>query len=277
MIWNYKERYGKVDEVAFFHCGDVAEQFLLLCKPYPIRISGNPLDINKITLARFADAGGHRVELNLPSLNDLVLREIRSGYDSTFVLELIEQIKAHSLQVGVVLSPGLPLYSAEAILKDVATVIERNVSYVNIVPCLVWAGSGLASRYAIGGWEPMNVEGAVQICREMVDRLSAANIPVPRIGIQPGQDIQATAIAGPNHPNLRSLVQFRRFYDMMVAALAGHKHSSAKLIVHPKDVSLAKGEGGENIQKLRRRLGLSEVIVTTSEAVKRGQVKKEEE
>jgi hypothetical protein len=275
LIWNYKNRYGFVDEVAFFHSGKPSDEELSSCHPFPIRLSIHPLDLLELDIQRLWRNGVKRVEIQVLSLQQIVLRENKRGYTVDQCQSLITNCRDVGMEVGVIQSPGLPRYSPQKIIEDVCRFISIGVDYVNIFPTIVWKDSGLAVRYKSGNWEPMSIEAAVLICREMVDLYYKAGIQVPRIGLQPGQDIRAIPIEGPVHPNLRSLVQYRRFYDMLVASLAGHQSPHAVILVNPKDISLAKGEGGENIKKLRARLGLTDITLIPCSSIPRGQVQKE--
>ena len=120
----------------------------------------------------------------------------------------------------------------------------------------------------------MNLSEAVTTTLAMVDLLEDAGVQIARLGLQPGQDIPCRAVAGPVHPNLRQLVEVRRFYVRMAHELAlVPRGSVAELEVNPRDITWAKGTANANIRALRAELSLAGLKVKPDAAVPRGDVR----
>jgi hypothetical protein len=120
----------------------------------------------------------------------------------------------------------------------------------------------------------MHLGEAVTTLAEMMDRLEGAGIAVARVGLQPRQDISGSVTAGPAHPNLRQLVEVRRFHQRMAAALcAVPEGSEVELAVNPRDLAWARGTANENVRSLRAQLSLRRLDVLADEAVSRGAVR----
>ena len=67
-------------------------------------------------------------------------------------------------------------------------------------------------------------------------------------------------------------MQYRRFFDMMAAALAGGEAKQCVVAVHPKDLSWAKGVGNESIRALRARIE-RDIFLEADPKVPRGTIK----
>ena len=115
--------------------------------------------------------------------------------------------------------------------------------------------------------------GAVNILGQMVEIIEAQSISIARIGIQPGQDIPVSAVAGPVHPNLRGEVESRRFARRLEALLHdAHKGAHVVVSVNPKDLHLAKGVSNINTRSLTHRHQLASMQFETDADVARGTV-----
>ncbi|RME26274.1 MAG: radical SAM protein, partial [Deltaproteobacteria bacterium] len=265
-------------EVAFFHGGIPPSPLVAAAAPHPMRLSCSPAGLTRDDVEMLIEAGLETIELELLSLDDDVLRATGRGYGRADALAVLRGVKELGLRVGVVLSPGLPGSSHRSAMHSARTVAGVDdpglaADFVRLYPALGLAGSDLAARAVDGRWRPMDLGQAVTTLAAQCDLLEEAGVQVARIGLQPGADIPVRAVAGPVHPNLRALVQGRRFRVRMARALDGVPRGSRALLrVHPKDLSWAKGTANENIRALRARLGLPEIEVRPDARVRRGTV-----
>lgn len=266
---------GPVDVVvAFFRGGLPPEGLLDAAAGHPLRLSCNPADLGAATAAALVSRGLARVELEVLSLDPSVLRALRRGHSARRVVRMVAGLRALGLEVGVVLAPGLPGTSHGGALADADRLLdEARPDFVRIHPALALEGSGLASLVRGGAWTPMRLAEAVTTCAALLDRFDAAGVPVIRVGLQPGPDVPDALVAGPAHPNLRGLVEARRFRRRMARALEGHPAELPAVVrVNPRDLSWAKGTGNANPRALRAALGLRALAVEPDPAVERGRV-----
>jgi len=192
----------------------------------------------------------------------------------------MESLMAFGVRVGVVLSPGLPGADFASAIEDAVRVVQGQggrgaprACFARVHPVLAFKGSRLAQWHADGWWTPMALADAVDVTRQMADTLEEGGVEVIRIGLQPRHDLPHRVVAGPAHPNLRALVEQRRFRDRMAEVLEGvPKGRTVQLRVNPKDLSWAKGTENENVRVLRVAHGLSDLSLTCDEAVERGGV-----
>lgn len=77
-----------------------------------------------------------------------------------------------------------------------------------IYPLLVIEGTKLADWYRKGCYTPLDLAETVRRCAYLYEGLTAAGIPVIRMGLQPDEDLRAPGriLAGPFHPSFGELV-----------------------------------------------------------------------
>jgi hypothetical protein len=260
--------------VAFFRGGLPPEALLDAATGHPLRLSCSPADLDRAAATRLQAHGMRRVELEVLTLDPSVLRRLVRGYTATRALQMVPALQEMGLEVGVVLAPGLPGASHAGALADADRLLaEARPDFVRIHPALAIEGSGLAELARRGDWAPMRLGEAVTTCEALLDRFDAAEVPVIRVGRQPGSDFPERVVAGPVHPSLRGLVEARRYRRRMEAALRGHPRARpAVLAVHPADLSWAKGTANANVKALRSALGMRALAVEPDPAVPRGRV-----
>ena len=263
-------------QVGFFHGGLPEPALLEAVGALPSRVACSPADLSRAEAQRLWESGVRTIELTVGSLDARVLRTNRIGVRAEVFPVMLDELFALGFSVGVVLHPGLPDSSHQTALAGAHTLAARSavVDFVRIEPALALEGSRLSALAASERWEPMQLSEAVTTTLAMVEILEDAGIQIARLGLQPGQDIPCRATAGPLHPNLRQLVEVRRFYTRMAHELALVPRGSAvELQVNPRDLSWAKGTANANVRALRAERALSALRICPDEAIPRGDVR----
>jgi hypothetical protein len=273
MMHRYREDNGRIDEVAYFHGGIPTDGQLTPALGLPIRLGCSPKDLTRAAANRLLSAGLKTVELEFLGFVGPVLRRLRRGYHPSTAEEMVTDLKSKGCRVGITLSPGLPGTRFSDCIQDAHRVVSLGADFVRLCPVLVWKGSTLADWLRQGSYKVLEVDQAVSVLREMISIFDQAEIDVIRVGWQPSQDMGARVVGGPMHPNLRALIEYRRFFDRMSGALAGSGGRDVRLLVNPKDVSWARGVCGENLRHLRAKLRIPSLEIKASENVPRGQVR----
>lgn len=269
---------GAQVEVAFFHGGLPTPALLEACRPHPVRVACSPADLSRDDLARLQAGGVTTLELEVLTFDRDGLRGCSRGYRSGRARAILEGLGAAGVRRGAVLSAGLPGTSHATALRDARLLAGEGgdqplAEFVRLLPALAYAGSQLANWAAQDRWVPMTLGEAVTTTLEQVQILESAGVEIARVGAQPGQDVPVEVVAGPQHPNLRALVEGRRFRRLMADALAPVPRTvPAEVRVHPKDLSWAKGTANENVRALRSALGLPGLVVHPDAQVARGTV-----
>lgn len=277
MVENFADRWPDADlEVAFFHGGTPSRELMEAAGGLPMRLSCHPADLNRASAEAFLEAGGTIVELEVMSLDPHVLRNAERQYTVGRVRSMARQLKDMGFSVGAHLVPGLPGSDAVGAVSDISGLLGDDgpwVDFVRIWPALAFEGAKLATWADSGAWRPWDVGEAVGVLVQMVAVAEHAGLPVVRIGIQPGHDIPARAVAGPNHPNIRGEVEVIRFGTRIEQAV---RNSSGTLdpvmLVNPKDLTWAKGTSNSNAKMVRAKLGLRSLRFETDTTIPRGTV-----
>jgi histone acetyltransferase (RNA polymerase elongator complex component) len=192
------------------------------------------------------------------------------------VAKMIHALAGMDFSVGVHLVPGLPGGDAVGAIGDVGTVAALGANFLRIWPALALEGSLLSAWAQDGRWQPWSVDEAIDAVGQMVSMARAKSLPVIRVGIQPGHDIPVRATAGPVHPNLRGEVEMVRFSSLLEAALPRVvTDTEVVFVVHPKDLSWAKGTSNSNARHIRTSHGIETVRFRVDETVPRGTVRAE--
>lgn len=258
------------------------EQFLKTAQTYVdrgdltgIRLSTHPKMFNNQIFTMMDAFSVTAIELGVQSFDNRVLEEAGRGHSAEEAEQTIIRLQHMGIAVGIHLMIGLPGDSREGSLRSAEKAITLHPASIRIHPTLVIRHTQLARLYQQGGYEPLSLEEAVQICKKMLIRFRAHQIPVIRIGLQPTMSMEQNIIAGPYHPAFRQLVESAAFYDKMKElCAAGHcvADTPVTFAVAPQDLSTARGQKNTNIEALRQEFGLTHVQIVSDNSLQRGEI-----
>ncbi len=179
--------------------------------------------------------------------------------------------EGNGLQNGIHLMAGLPGDSPEPFRRNDRPGDRPSPRYGPDPPDAGPAGHpprrGLSGRTL----SPAGLAEAVGLCKNALKALTAAGIPVIRLGLQTTRELEepGAVVAGPFHPAFRSLVESALFLEMAVALLssAGRETAScfpadtvpevAPTSPSPRPMSrTSTARQRENIRTLKERFGL---------------------
>jgi hypothetical protein len=260
-------------EVGFFHGGLPGDDLLDAARPWPVRLSASPADLEPVHLHHLQLQGLRTLELEVLSFDDGVLASADRGHDQAHVHALLREGQRLGLRMGAVLGPGIPRATPDVWASDLELLANSGFGFARINPIFALKNSTLALWYTQGRWIAPTLEQAVSMCTQAMDRLDSSPIEVVRLGLQPHHDIPVAAVAGPVHSDLRRLVETRRFGTRMRAGLVGGPtRGHVCFRVNPADLAWAKGESGTNLRILREAFPGLEPIIETDPTVPRGTV-----
>ena len=278
---SFKEK-DAYKEVAFFGGSftgiDVELQERLLGAAYDyikekkidgIRISTRPDYIDKRILKRLKKYKVKTIELGVQSTNDYVLNACRRGHTFEDVKKASKLIKWYGFTLGHQMMVGLPESTELDELNTAKDLIKLKPSMVRIYPVLVIKGTELEKQYLEGEYEPLELNQAVQRCKELCYLFGEKNIKVIRIGLQNTDNIcnpeneNSEVVAGPYHETFRQLVESSIYYDTIVNKIKKFevKVKEIEIITHPQNVNNIVGYKRENIEKLKNIYDVDVVIV----------------
>ncbi|MBN2437470.1 MAG: radical SAM protein [Deltaproteobacteria bacterium] len=251
-----------------------------------IRISTRPDGIDGENLDLLRTSGVTTVEVGAQSLHDGVLLRSRRGHSAADTIRAVALLREKGFETGIHLMAGLPGDSPNRFAETIDRVIALRPDMVRIHPTLVLRDTPLAKAFQEGIYLPLGLRGAVDLCKNALRALTAAGIPVIRLGLQTTRELEkpGAVIAGPFHPAFRSLVETALFLEMATALLssAGRESGAPALppadagvgsplyfTLSPADVSNFYGAKRENIKILQERFGLACIRISPDPALPR--------
>jgi histone acetyltransferase (RNA polymerase elongator complex component) len=174
-----------------------------------VRCSTRPDSCQLPQLERLAGLGLSTVEIGAQTFSPRVLRTVRRGYEPEAIASAAANARKAGLGLGIQLLPGLPGHTCSAWLQDVRETLGLRPDFVRIYPCLVLDQTPLADMYRQGLFQPWSLQQTITALARACLRLSAAKIPIIRMGLHPEPSLMKALIAGPWHPALGSVVRSR--------------------------------------------------------------------
>lgn len=252
---------GAAVEVAFFGGSFTAinrkqqEAYLQAVQPYlqqgrieSIRVSTRPDCIDETVLDLLTHYGVKLIELGVQSMSERVLQASSRKYGPIDVYKSCHLIKERHLDLGIQLMVGLP---GDSYIQDIETtlkVISLRPEVVRIYPTLVIADTALEAMWNRGEYNPLGLDEALTICRDMFLLFQKENIKVIRMGLYPGEELRRDGVvkAGPFHSSFGELVEQQIFKKQAGDAIRLYRervgsHSRLDLYVHFRDVSKMTG------------------------------------
>ncbi len=237
-----------------------------------IRLSTRPDCITDEILRFLRDRGVSTIELGVQSFDDAVLESSGRGHDTGTTYAAVEAIQRHGIDLVIQLMPGLPGETRPSALRSARIAAGLVPAAVRIYPTVVIRGTVLEERYRKGEYFPLDLEEAIELCRDIYGIFVLRRIPVIRMGIHPFTPERAHAvIAGPYHPSFGHLVKSRfRRDEMMVLA---REHLSCndnvrtiRFLIPSRNTGEYIGYRSENLRHIQRFFNLSGIRFTVVEA-----------
>jgi histone acetyltransferase (RNA polymerase elongator complex component) len=268
---NFKDK-DTYKEVAFFGGSftgiDVELQDKLLATAYEyikekkingIRISTRPDYIDKPTLKRLKKYKVKTIELGVQSSNDYVLKKARRGHTFEDVKKASKLIRRYGFTLGHQMMVGMQDSSELDDLQTAKDLAKLKPKIVRIYPVLVIKGTELEREMNEGKYEPLEVDKAVERCKEITYFFNSKKIKVIRIGLQTTDTICSSdkegseVVAGPYHEAFRQLVESSIYYDIIVDRIKAINQNvrEVEIRINPQDVNNVVGYKRENITKLK--------------------------
>lgn len=258
----------------------VAYDFIKEKKVDSIRISTRPDYINKDILKRLKKYGVKTIELGVQSTNNYILNKSKRGHTFEDVKEASKLIRRYGFILGQQMMVGLPESTRNDELKTAKDLIKLKPKIIRIYPVLVIKGTKLEEEYMSGEYEPLTVEQAVEISKDLLNIFNSKKIKVIRIGLQNTNEItdpnnqDSQVVAGPYHPAFRQLVESRLWYDKIADTIksVNSKVKDVKIEVNPTDINNAVGHKKINRKKINETYDIN-LIIKSNKKVKQGKIK----
>jgi histone acetyltransferase (RNA polymerase elongator complex component) len=230
-----------------------------------IRFSTRPDTVTDKTIKTLSPYTVRVVEVGAQSMDDAVLLLCRRGHTAEDTEDAVARLKAHGLDVGVQMMPGLPGDTLDSILETGRSVVELRPDFVRIYPTVVVKNTVLEKWYRSGRFKPLSLSDAVEVTKRLYLLFQTNGIPVIRMGLQTTGSLveKGAVVAGPFHPAFGHLVHSAIFLDLAALELE-MEHAPYKKVtfhVHPQDVPKLRGLKNHNMRKLIQQFHLEELQV----------------
>ncbi len=233
-----------------------------------IRISTRPDYIDKKTLKRLKKYKVKTIELGVQSTNDYILGKCRRGHTYQDVIRASKLIRWYGFTLGHQMMVGLPDSTNLDELNTAKDLIKLKPKIVRIYPVLVIKGTELEKDYKEGRYEPLELNQAVERCKELCYLFGKHKVNVIRIGLQNTDTICSPTkdgsqiVAGPYHETFRQLVESSIYYDTIVEKIKkfNTKVKEVEIVINPQNINNIVGYKKENISKLKEMYDVDVVI-----------------
>ena len=229
---------------------DAVRPFLADGSVQGIRFSTRPDCLVAEELPLLRAKGVQVIELGIQSFSDRVLTASQREYTKETAIAAAQLIRTAGFSLGIQLMLGLPEDTPNLALEAAAITVALQPDMVRIYPTIVLTGTELAKRYNAGKYQPLTMQQAVEICKEMRLLFDRSGIPVIRVGLQASEELNDAnqVLAGPYHPAFGELVEQSIFLDQALQLLksCADLPEILALYVHPRDLSQLIGQHGSN-------------------------------
>ncbi|MBN2461888.1 MAG: radical SAM protein [Candidatus Cloacimonetes bacterium] len=231
-----------------------------------VRISTRPDAVNKDILTSCQSRGVRTIELGIQSFSDKVLSSSQRGYNKDTAVKACSLVQDYGFELCIQLLPGLPGFNRESLRETEEAVLSLMPLYVRIYPLIVLKSTPLEILYKAGKYHPLTVEDAIKICSEMTDVFSENNIKVIKTGLH-SNIAREDIVAGPYRENFGELVKAW----LLIKKIAASYQPRQTLVIPETDISLWRGSNGCMLKKLKQKLGILNLAISTKKDMKTGQ------
>ncbi|MDY0311096.1 MAG: radical SAM protein [Desulfobacterales bacterium] len=232
-----------------------------------VRFSTRPDSIDDQRLQWIAGGPVRTVEVGGQSMDDAVLSAAGRGHSARDTVLAVGRLRQAGFRVGIQTMIGLPGQDERSALLSAGRFAALKPDFVRIYPCLVIAGSPLATAYRRGIFKPLSLDAAVVTCARLWRLFARRHIPVIRMGLQASAELSDNAhrLAGPYHPAFGHLV----FSELCREALArGLRRLPAagravRITAHPRRLSQVRGLANANLIALTNRFALTGIRISS--------------
>lgn len=242
-----------------------------------LRFSTRPDTVRRGTLELIRPYPVETVEIGVQSMDDGVLKASGRGHTADDTRAAVTHLRKAGYQIGLQMMVGLPGDTPEKALATGKAIADLHPDFVRIYPTLVLGSSPLARRYRSGRYQPMPLQAAVTLVRQLYGRFMEKDIPVVRMGLQLSGDFdtRADVLAGPYHPAFGHLVLSEYFLERALCRIPPGSVYGEELVlrVHPDSIPKMRGDKNRNIEILEKMLHTTRVTIEPDEDLGINQVR----
>ncbi len=218
-----------------------------------IRLSTRPDYMTPAILDILFQYGVGAIELGAQSTDPEVLKLSGRGHSADQVEEASELILKGGFDLGLQMMVGLPADTLQKTMKTASRFVELGASQVRIYPTLVIRNTPLANLFKQGKYTPLQLQEAIEICKELVLFFEKNSVKVLRVGLHPSEGLISGAelLAGPFHPAFKELVETAIWADILHGVVLEKEiGKTVEVRVSSKQINAAIGHKAANKKRL---------------------------
>lgn len=184
-----------IDRSLMLNLLDTASRYIKKGLVKSIRISTRPDYIDEEILDILESYSVSDIELGIQSMNDDVLRACKRGHTAKDTERACILIKRRKFNLVGQMMTSLPLSTVEDEIYTAKKIASLGADGARIYPLVVFAGTELEQMLKSGVYIPPDEEKSIMRAGEVLEVFIDAKIPVIRIGLQSGKNLEDGKIA----------------------------------------------------------------------------------
>lgn len=234
-----------------------------------IRISTRPDCIDRPTLEILKRYGVTSIEIGCQSMSDRVLLLNERGHTADDIVKASKLIKAYGFELGVQMMTGLYGDDDETAIETAEKLIALSPDTARIYPTVVLEKTKLEQLYLSGEYRPQTLDESVNLCSKLLYLFYKAGIPVIRLGLHSGGNVEEGYVAGAYHPAFRELCESKIYLSLLLKELERQNITGGEITVAVAEKNLSQflGQKKSNISSLSS-LGFVTAVKTSNELSK---------
>ena len=250
-------------------CLDLAQQYVNSGQVHGIRFSTRPDTVTEETLDMLSAYSVTTVELGAQSMEETVLKASTRGHSASDTCVAMARLKTRGYRTVLQMMVGLPGETRSLFRSSLERMLALSPHGIRIYPTVVLAGSGLATLWCDGLYQPLGLDEAVSRSKEAWLAATRQGVKVIRMGLQESEEMRLEKIcAGPHHPAFGHLVYSAVFLDMAESLARRSPLSPLPVFrVHPRSVSRMRGQHNGNLSHLKAQYNFKEIRVVADDSL----------
>lgn len=226
----------------------VSQPYLQSGRVRGIQLSTRPDYITPEVLLLLQRYGVTLIELGAQSLDDEVLKQVGRGHTVAQVRAASQMITEAGFSLGLQMMIGLPGDTKEKSMHTAETIVELGASCTRIYPTLVVKDTLLARQYRQGLYQPLDLETAVEWCKDLYRYFTGQGVTILRMGLHPSEGLLSGTdyLAGPFHVSFKELVLTALWRDRLAQIVADAPDGPVVVKVPAEEINYAVGYGSAN-------------------------------
>ena len=204
-------------------------------------------------------------------MENKVLQMNTRGLKAEDVYVAVKLIREYGFSLGLQMMTGMYGSTPKMDIKTAEKIIGMKPDCVRIYPTVVIEETELFNLYKSGEYMPQSIDDAVDLCAVLIKMFEEKDIPVIRLGLMAGEDINENKVFGPYHSSFRELTESRIIYTEISEFLKENPHNGKVLEIfsNKRFVSKIVGNKRSNIEKIMKEFKLSDVKISENNQIEK--------